>query len=387
MPKYRYGAKYQYRMCALLLATAPVSVAAESYTSSAPIAYLLDMQSGAVLHQSRADRRIPPASMTKMMTAYVIFEELEAGRVKLDQKFPVRQKTAEKWAGQGSTMFLKGGEKVTVENLLHGLITVSGNDAAIALAEGVAGSEAQFIDMMNASATKLGMKDSRFGTANGWPDEGKTLTTALDLATLAQRTMADYPSYYRTFYANKTFTWNGITQVDRNPLLGKVAGADGLKTGHTDEAGYCLTGSAEQGGRRLVMVVAGLPTFGSRIKESVRLINWGFSTWQNKPLYKANAIVASAPVQLGSDMSVDLVAPRAVAVSLPKGMASTYNLFIRYTGPIKAPIKKDQRIAVLVTKLKNGSEQITPLVAANDVAEAGYLGRAWNGLRRMVSLG
>lgn len=369
---------------AILLTATAMPIHAAPYKTAAPIAYMLDMSSGAILYDKDSEKRIAPASMTKMMTAYVVFKHLGEGKLTLDQKFKIQAETAEKWSGRGSTMYLRGGQEVSVENLLHGLITVSGNDAAIALADGVSGSEIEFLILMNETARQIGLDDSRFGTANGWPDEGRTLVTARDLAVLAQRTMADFPQYYKQFYANKSFTWNNVTQMDRNPLLGKVAGADGLKTGHTNAAGYCLTGSAVQNGRRLVMVVAGLPSYDSRISESVKFMDWGFNAWRNKTLFEKDAVVGAANIQIGSDTSVNLIAPQAISVTLPKENKAKYSLSIQYNGPIKAPISKNQRVASLVISMADGSEQITPLLAANDVAEAGFFGRAWNGLKSLI---
>jgi serine-type D-Ala-D-Ala carboxypeptidase (penicillin-binding protein 5/6) len=371
----------------LLLGAAPVQAAA-AFTTEAPIAYLIDMSSGAVLIDKNSSKKIPPASMTKMMTAYVIFDELATKRLELDQKFKVSKEAATEWSGKGSTMYLRAGQEVSVADLLRGLITVSGNDAAITLAEGLSGSEIEFVAKMNATARKLGMKDSRFGTANGWPDEGRTLVTARDLAILAQRTMADFPILYKMFYGKQKFTYNNITQPDRNPLLGRVAGADGLKTGHTDEAGYCFTGSAVQNGRRLVMVVAGLGSSDGRIEESIKIMNWGFDAWKSKALFAAGSNIARAKVQLGSQNYIDLIAPQKISVTLPKSgpvsKAAGYKLFVRYEEPIKAPFKKGDRLALLVTRFSDGSEQVTPLLAANDVGEAGFFGRALNGLKGLV---
>ncbi len=358
--------------------------ATPAYRSAAPIAYMIDMSSGAVLFEKQPKKRIPPASMAKMMTAYVIFEELAAERLKLDQEFEISNETASNWSGRGSTMYLRAGQKASVAALLHGLITLSGNDAAIALAEGLSGSEEAFIGRMNETARRMGLENSRFGTANGWPDEGRTLVTAEDLAKLAQRSMADFPILYKMFYGKSDFTWNNVTQPNRNPLLGRIDGADGLKTGHTDEAGYCFTGSAVKDGRRLVMVVAGLPSQSSRIEESVQLLNWGFDNWKSRRLFAKNTAVGAARLQLGSKTKVDLVTPQAVSVTLPKDSKAEFELVIRYNGPIKAPIEKGERIALLVAKFSDGKEQVTPLLAANDVGSAGFFGRALNGVKGLV---
>jgi serine-type D-Ala-D-Ala carboxypeptidase (penicillin-binding protein 5/6) len=364
---------------------ATVAVARPHFDSAAPIAYMVDMASGAVLFDKDSKRKIPPASMAKMMTTYVVFDLVHRGKLKLGQKFDVRPETWKKWNNTGSTMFLKPNQKVKVADLLHGVVTLSGNDAAIVLAEGISGSEADFVLLMNAKARQLGMKDSRFGTANGWPDNGKTLTTAQDLALLGTRTIHDFPELYREFYGMKEYRWNNVTQPNRNPILGRIKGADGVKTGHTDEAGYCFTGTAEQNGRRIMMVVAGLASMDARAQESRRFLQWGFDAWRARPLYKAQSVVATLPMQLGEATHIQAIAPHHLALALPAKDAPRYKLFVRYTGPIKAPLKKGSQVAILVAKFDNGREQIMPLIAAHSVAEAGYLRRALNGLQSLVS--
>lgn len=290
-------------------------------------------------------------------------------------------------------MFLSPNEQVSVENLLHGIVTLSGNDASVVLAECIAGTEEAFANVMNENAKRLGLTGSHFGNSNGWPDEGRTYVTARDLATLARAEIENHPDLYKKFYSQTSFTWGktlgsgqAITQGNRNPLLGRVPGADGLKTGHTDEAGYGFTGSADQNGRRLIMVVAGLDSFNQRIEESVKLMSWGFNAWQSKPIYKAGTTVGSARVQLGSDDEVALVAPRDLAVTIPAGILSKVtSTRIRYQGPVKAPIAKGQHIADLVVTTTEG-EQVTPLVAAEAVGEAGFFARAWIGLKQLLGM-
>ena len=232
-----------------LLAVLPsqaVAVDAPPYDSAAPIAYMIDLSSGKILYDRAGEKRMPPASMAKMMTTHVAFRLIQQGKLKLDTKFTVQPETWRKWHGPaaGSTMFLAVNEQVTVANLLHGIITLSGNDACVVLAEGIAGTEPAFVQMMNQEAQRMGLKDSHFGTSNGWPDAGVTYVTAHDLAVLAKATIEETPDLYKQFYASPNFTWGrtmggaDITQANRNPILGKVQGADGLKTGHTDEAGY-----------------------------------------------------------------------------------------------------------------------------------------------------
>lgn len=370
----------------LLALATPTVAAAPSFDTPAPVAYLLDLSSGAELYAKDADRRMPPASMAKMMTVYVAFDMIKKGELKEGQAMQVRPETWRRWHGPaaGSTMFLSPNEQVSIENLLNGIVVLSGNDASVVLAEGIAGTEQAFAERMNQAARRLGMTNSRFCNSNGWPDEGCTFATARDLAKLAAATIREHPQLYKKYYSKTEFTWgktlgggNPITQANRDPLLGRVAGADGLKTGHTEEAGYGFTGSAEQNGRRLVMVVSGLDSFNQRIAESVRFIEWGFRAWTAKPLFKQGARVETADVQLGDEDQVVLVAPRDLAVTLPGGAASNIQAKIVYNGPVKAPIKKGQHIADLVVSTPDTPPQTMPLVADSDVGEAGFFGRVW----------
>ena len=354
------------------------ALSAPSYDSQAPIAYMVDLNSGAVLYSRDADKRIPPASMAKMMTVYTVFDMVKDGEVSLDRRITMPEEIWKKWNNQGSTMFLKIGDKPTVAELLHGIITLSGNDACVLLATGVSGSEKAFTDRMNEKAKELGLTNSHFGTSMGWPDEGRTYVSAQDLATIARATIEDFPKLYKQFYGQEKFTWGGITQDNRNPLMGKVEGADGLKTGHTEEAGYGFTGSAVQDGRRLVMVVAGLDSYGGRISESTNFMDWGFDAWDSRALFAKGASVGEAKVQMGSERSVALVAPQKLGVAYPAGTNAKVEASIRYDGPVKAPIEKGQRIASLVVKT-GGGEQELPLVAGESVSEAGVFSRTWNG--------
>ena len=376
---------------ALAAMAQPLTAAAPPYTSEAPIAYMKDLSSGAVLYDKGGETRMPPASMAKMMTAHVAFRLIQRGELKLDTKFTVRPETWKQWHGPqaGSTMFLSVGEQVSVENLLHGIVTLSGNDACVVLAEGIAGTEQAFVAQMNEEAKRLKLTNSHFGTSNGWPDEGVTYVTAEDLARLAQATVEETPELYKKFYATPSFTWGktmggtDIQQANRNPILGKIPGADGLKTGHTEEAGFGFTGSAEQDGRRIVMVVAGLPTFNSRISESVRFMDWGFKAWKAQPLFRKGATVETAEVQQGSASTVSLVAPQNMAVTLPRSASSNISVKVAYTGPIKAPIAKGQKIAELIVSTPDTPPQVMPLVAGEDVAAAGVFGRLWNGFKSL----
>ncbi len=380
---------------ALLVAAYPASAAAPPFDTPAPVAYMVDLSSGAVLYAKDADRRMPPASMAKMMTVYVAFDMIKKGELKLGQTFQVRPETWQRWHGPaaGSTMFLSTGESVSVDDLLKGIVTLSGNDACVVLAEGVSGTEEAFVQRMNAAAKRIGLKNSNFGNSNGWPDEGRTYVTARDLATLAKATIEDFPDLYKRYYSLKEFTWGktlgsgaAITQANRDPLLGRVQGADGLKTGHTDEAGYGFTGSADQNGRRLVMVVAGLTSANQRIAESVKFMDWGFRAWAAKPLFQKGRRVETADVQMGDAATVGLVAPRNLSVTLPGGAAANMTMKVVYDGPIKAPIKAGQHIADLVVTTPDTGAQTMPLVAESDVGEAGFFGRLWAGLKALLGL-
>ena len=381
---------------ASLLFASAAPAAAPTFDTPARVAYLIDLSSGAVLYAKNADVRMPPASMAKMMTVEVAFELIDKKQLALNKMCTVRPETWQKWHGPaaGSTMFLSANEQVSVENLLHGIVTLSGNDASVVLAECIAGTEPAFTGQMNDLAKRIGLTNSHFGTANGWPDEGVTYVTARDLATLARSEIENHYALYKKFYSQPSFTWGktlgsgqDITQANRNPILGHVPGADGLKTGHTDEAGYGFTGSADQNGRRLIEVLAGLPSWNARVQESTRLITWGFGAWTAKPLFSQGAKVGTAQVQMGSSSSVDLVAPRNLAVTIPAGLASgATSMKIRYQGPLTAPIAKGQQVAELVVTTGDTPPQVVPLVAANDVGKAGFFGRIWLGIKSLFGM-
>ena len=371
----------------------PSEAAAPPFDTPAPIAFMKDMSSGAILYAKGADQRMPPASMAKMMTVYVAFDMIKKGELKLSQVATVRPETWKQWHGPaaGSTMFLSPGEQVSDANLHAGIITHSGNDACVVLAEHISGTEPAFVALMNRRAAELGLTNSHFGTSNGWPDNGVTYVTARDLATLAEATIRNFPELYKSFYSKPNFTWGktlgsgaDITQANRDPLLGRVPGADGLKTGHTEEAGYGFTGSAEQNGLRLVIVLAGLTSANQRIDQSVQFMNWGLHAWQSKPLFTKGREIATAPVQLGSARQVSLVAPRDLAVTIPAGTGSDMKVSVVYDGPLKAPIKAGDHVADLIVRTPDSPPQIMPLTAATDVGKAGFFGHVMNGLHRLI---
>src|SRR3954467_15890826 len=378
-----------YLLASAAIVAMPAGAAAPPFETAASVAYMIDLSSGAVLYAKDADRRIPPASMAKMMTTHVAFDLIKRGQLDPNKICTVRPETWQQWHGDaaGSLMFLSPGEQVIIANLLRGIVTLSGNDATVVLAECISGTEPAFVALMNRQSQAMGLANSHWGNPVGWPDNGITYPSARDLATLAAATIRDYPDLYRQYYGLRDFTWGRtlggnqpITQANRNPLLGRIAGADGLKTGHTDEAGYGFTGSAEQSGRRIIMVVAGLGSFNQRIEESVKFMDWGFRAWKSQPLFKAGERVADARVQLGGDDQVALVAPRSIAVTLPAGAAANIRGKVSYDGPIKAPITKGQHVADLIVSTPDTPPQTMPLVAAEAVGEAGFFGRIWNGL-------
>ena len=371
---------------ALFLAATPALAQAPAYTTAAPIAFLKDLQTGRILLAKDADKRIPPASMGKMMSVYVAFKLIKSGEANLEQPILVREETWKKWNNQGSTMFLDVNSQVSVENLLHGIVTLSGNDACVVLAEGLGGTEANYVALMNREAKRLGLKSSNFANTNGWPDPNEYVT-ARDLAMIAEATIRDFPDLYARFYQKEGFTWGktmgagqAITQGNRNPLLGKVAGADGLKTGHTEEAGYGFTGSAVQNGRRLVMVVAGLSSFGERVSASVDFMNWGFAAWQNIPLGKKGQVMGKVAISGAADPSIDAVAAKDLFVTLPRGFGMERKTSIEALPGLSAPLKAGQQVGNLVVTMPGQQPLKAPLVTAVAIEEAGMFRRAWNWL-------
>ena len=371
---------------ALFLAATPALAQAPAYTTAAPIAFLKDLQTGRILLAKDADKRIPPASMGKMMSVYVAFKLINSGEANLEQPILVREETWKKWNNQGSTMFLDVNSQVSVENLLHGIVTLSGNDACVVLAEGLGGTEANYVALMNREAKRLGLKSSNFANTNGWPDPNEYVT-ARDLAMIAEATIRDFPDLYARFYQKEGFTWGktmgagqAITQGNRNPLLGKVAGADGLKTGHTEEAGYGFTGSAVQNGRRLVMVVAGLSSFGERVSASVDFMNWGFAAWQNIPLGKKGQVMGKVAISGAADPSIDAVAGKDLFVTLPRGFGMERKTSIEALPGLSAPLKAGQQVGNLVVTMPGQQPLKAPLVTAVAIEEAGMFRRAWNWL-------
>ncbi|MGG5821696.1 D-alanyl-D-alanine carboxypeptidase family protein [Falsiroseomonas sp. HW251] len=333
-------------------------------------ALLVDFDTDAVLLSKNADERMPPSSMSKLMTMYVVFDLLKAGRLRMDQTMPVSERA---WRMGGSKMFVQIGTQVSVENLVRGVIVQSGNDACIVLAEGISGSEQQFADLMNETGRRIGLRNSTFRNSTGWPDPEHRVT-ARDLATLARRIILDHAEYYR-IYNERSFRYNDITQENRNPTLSRVAGADGLKTGHTEEAGYGLTASAVRGGRRLILVINGLPTMRARAEESERLLEWGFREFDNVVLFRSAETVEEVPVYLGERPSVPLVAGRDLIVTLPRQWRRGIQARVRYDSPVPAPVAKGQELGRLMISGQGVPEMEVALIAGADVDRLGLLPR------------
>lgn len=333
-------------------------------------ALIVDFDTGAVLLEKAADDRMPPSSMSKLMTMYVVFDLLKQGRLRLDQQLPVSERA---WRMGGSKMFVQIGTTVSVENLARGVIVQSGNDACIVLAEGISGSETQFAELMNETARRIGLRSSTFRNATGWPDPEHRMTSR-DLATLARRIITDFPEYYR-FYNERSFRWNDISQENRNPALGRVAGADGLKTGHTEEAGYGLTASAMRGNRRLILVVNGLGSMRQRAEESERLFEWAFREFENVVVFRAADTVEEVPVYLGERPTVPLVAGRDLVLTLPRQWRRNLQVRVRFDAPVPAPVTKGQGIGTLLIGGQGVPEMTVPLIAGADVDKLGLFPR------------
>jgi D-alanyl-D-alanine carboxypeptidase (penicillin-binding protein 5/6) len=346
----------------------------------AQFAFMVDPQTSTVLLFKDADRPMHPSSMAKMMTVYILFDELVAGRLKLDTRFQVSEK-AWRMSRQGSTMWVGDpGTEVTVEDLIKGMIVLSGNDACIVVAEGISGTEDSFAERMNKKAKELGMTGSVFKNASGWPAEGQ-VTTAKDLALLAWHTINDFPQYYH-YYSILQWTHSNIKQHNRNLLLQQTPGVDGLKTGHTEEGGYGQTVSAVRDGRRLILVVNGL-AFGKkqeeggreRARETTRLLEWGFREFTNTTLFKAGDTVVEAPVWLGAQDKIPLVTPRSLQVTMPAGQAANSRVVAKFDGPLPAPIAKGTKLGTAAVTMPDGRVIEYPLEAGVDVPRQGFVGR------------
>ena len=355
-------------LCLSVLSLIPARAA--TIETAATSAIVIDMNSGAVLLSKDPDKPIPPASMSKLMTVYMVFEALKEGRLSMDDEFTVSEKA---WRMGGSKMFVKVGESIKIRDLLRGVIVQSGNDACVVLAEGLAGSEEAFAKRMTEKAKEIGLKTSRFRNATGLPDVGHQMSVR-DLATLAQIIIREFPEYY-AIYSEREFTWEGIAQQNRNPLLRFDIGADGLKTGYTEEAGYCLVGSATLDERRLVMVIAGLPSVQVRALEGERLLKWGFREFETVEVLKPGATLGTADVWIGENATVPLVVEDGLTLTTGFGQAEDITAEIRYDGPVAAPVEQGQQIATLRVTAPDIEPVNVPLVAGKAVGKGGFMVR------------
>ncbi|QFT77916.1 D-alanyl-D-alanine carboxypeptidase DacA precursor [Erythrobacter sp. THAF29] len=346
----------------------------------APIVHLVDVTSGQVLYSRNADRRFIPASMTKVMTVFLAFELIEEGKLSPAQVMTIREDTWREWAQKGSTMFLPADARVRVGDLIGGIANISANDGSIMLAEGYAGSVEAWVDAMNAKARELGLSNTHYGTPNGWPDEGRTFTSAADLVRLGQAMVERHPDKFARYVGRPEYTFNNITQPNRDPMIGRVAGADGIKTGFTNEAGFGFLGTANRNGQRLMFVIAGVDRNALRARLSRQLIEWGFSNFDRRRIFARGAVVGEARVQGGASRSIPLVADRNVYVNVPTNATGPISASIVYDGPVRAPISSGVEIAHLRISVPGMDPAIVPLVAGKDVDQAGFLGRIWNGV-------
>lgn len=354
----------------LIVATA---TAAAAFDTTARAAWVYDVTTGTVLMDKNADQPLPPASMSKLMTLYLLFEAIDEGRVQLDTRLPVSTRARQM---QGSTMFLDELDRPTVDELIKGIIVLSGNDACVVVAEGLSGTEEAFARRMNVQAEKLGLTQSHFANSSGWPDPAQRMS-AHDLGLLALHLIRDFPDLYKEF-AIREFAYDNrapANRFNRNPLLSLDIGADGLKTGHTQEAGYGLVGSAVQDGRRIIFVLNGLESEKTRREESERIANWAFREFSMETLAPAGATVVEAPVWLGSSSRVALTTAEGVNILVPAGASDGVTAQAVYRGPLEAPIAAGDRLGELVVQIPGGATARTPLIAATDVGPAGVLGR------------
>jgi D-alanyl-D-alanine carboxypeptidase (penicillin-binding protein 5/6) len=358
----------------------PNASTAASFDTLARQAYMIDLTTGAVLLEKDAHSKMPPASMSKLMTAYLLFERLKNGSISMEDTLPISSNASRKG---GSKMFLRDGERVKVEDLIRGIVIQSGNDACIAIAEGLAGSEEAFAEMMNAKAKEIGLENSNFTNATGWPDPEHYMTAA-DLVKLAQRLFEDFPEYYH-FYSERQFSFNKITQRNRNPTLGVIEGADGMKTGYTRASGYGLTASAERDERRLIMVVNGLDSSQARAAEAERLMNWGFGFFKIHELIQVGETVETAELWLGQKRTVPLVLKEDLRVTLPKSSKAKLKVVVRYEGPVKAPVYKGEKLGTLVVSAPGIETIERQLFVAETVERLGPAGRVIETLGALVS--
>ncbi|HYN53850.1 MAG TPA: D-alanyl-D-alanine carboxypeptidase family protein [Methylotenera sp.] len=344
-------------------------------------AYLLkDYNSGNIIASQKSDMRVEPASLTKLMTVYLAFKAIKNGHLQLNQTLPVSELA---WKVEGSKMFIEPNKPVTVDELLHGTIIQSGNDSSIALAEGIASSETLFAEMMNKEAQRMGMKNTHYINSTGLPD-AQHYTTAKDLSLLATALIHDFPTEYQRLYSVKEYTYNNITQPNRNRLLWLDPNVDGMKTGHTESAGFCLISSAKRDGVRRISVVLGAPTDAARATESQKLLNYGFQFFDSKLVYKQGQSINQLKVWKGAENQVASTVANDLFLTLPKGEYANVRAIMSSTQPLIAPIKKGQVIGNVKFTLNGKTIDERALIAAKSIDAAGILGRAWDSIKLLL---
>jgi serine-type D-Ala-D-Ala carboxypeptidase (penicillin-binding protein 5/6) len=366
-------------IAALLFAISTVAQAAAPQPPSViGKAWMLgDLSSGQILAAQKADERFEPASLTKLMTAYVVFAALRDRKLSLDQQINVSPKA---WKAPGSRMFIEPRRPVTTDELIRGMVVQSGNDACIALAEAVAGSEESFVQLMNREAARIGMKNTKFMNASGLPD-AQHYSTAQDLYLLAAAMIRDFPNEYTQYYSQKEYRYNNITQPNRNRLLWMDPSVDGVKTGHTEAAGYCLIASSRRGGRRLVSVLLGSTSEATRAQESLKILNWGYQFFDSVKVYAGGTPVKTLEVWKGAARNVKVGVGDDLFVTVPKGEADKLKAELVSQQPLVAPLTKGQRVGVLRVSHDGKAYGEYPLIALEPVAQAGFFGRTWDTLR------
>ncbi len=359
-------------LCFFLLVTFSFPAVAARPQTAAKQAILIDYETGTVLYAKNADQRMPTSSMSKVISMYAVFEALESGQIALTDTFRVSEKA---WRKGGSKMFVEVNKDVKIEDLIRGVIIQSGNDATIVLAEGLSGGEEAFAIRLNEIAGKLGMKDSNFVNASGWPDDNH-YSTAKDLAKLGRALIVNFPEYYG-YYAEKEFTYNDIKQPNRNPLLYQNIGADGIKTGHTDAGGFGRIGSGvAPDGRRVIMVVNGLDSTKARAQESKKLLSWGLANFKKETVFTAGEAVKSVPVVLGKQAHVEAVLKEDIAMILPRNADDEIKVEVQFNTPISAPVATGTKVGTLTITPPDMQPVSAALYAASDVEKLGFFKRA-----------
>lgn len=368
----------------VLLCSTVCGFNAMGFETAARNAILMDYDTGEYLFEKNIAESVPPASMSKLMTVYILMSKIKDGSIKLDDTFSVSENAWRKGgaATGGSTMFLSIGDNVSVENLIKGIVIQSGNDACIVVAENVAGSEDDFVILMNKTAKKLGLKNSHFENATGLPHPDHKMSME-DLAILARHIIKEFPELYH-YFSQKEFVYNNIKQGNRNPLLYTMKGADGLKTGHTEEAGFCLAASATKGERRLIEVMSGMSSNRERSEEAERLMSWGFREFNNFKILTKGQTVATAKVWYGKEDSVNLTVADDVLKTVHMSQQDNVKATAEFDEPVKAPIKAGQEIGTIKIEIEGQSPLNVPLIAANDVSETGMLGKFWANVKYFI---